>query len=389
MNTPDWTRKYQMSFWERESFLYDADVIIVGAGIVGVSTAISIKEKDPAKDVLVLERGFLPSGASTRNAGFACFGSVSELWDDLQSMDESVVSETLLMRWHGLDRLRSRLGDSRLNYNHAGGVEVFQNEQDWSFYAGKLPEINDRVSRLLGKNNIYTIDIDLCYKMGFSDLFGSFINNEEGVLSPGKMMQHLLEMARTKGIRFLFGANVQDIDEDMSHVRCRLPGATIKGKNLLIATNGFAARWFKDIDILPARNLVLVTQPLQRPLQSNAGFHLDRGYVYWRTIGNRLLIGGGRHQDFEGESTDTFGHSAKVREYLVSLLTNHILPNQQVGIEYEWSGIMGVGQVKKPIIDWHSERIALAIRMGGMGIAIGSLVGEKAAELILDEKRHK
>jgi gamma-glutamylputrescine oxidase len=385
MDTPDWTREYRMSFWERESFLHDVDTIIVGGGIVGVSTAISIKEKDPATDVLILERGFLPSGASTRNAGFACFGSISELWDDLQSMDEAVVSDTLLMRWRGLDRLRSRLGDRSLDYNQSGGAEVFQNEKDWDFYSAKMPEINEWASLLLGKTSIYNIDHHLCRRMGFSGLFGAIINMEEGVLNPGKMMQYLLEMAHTKGVRFLFGANVQGIDEETTHVRCRLPGVTIKGKNLLVATNGFAAKWFKDIDILPARNLVLVTQPLQRPLQSNAGFHLDRGYVYWRTIGERLLLGGGRNQDFEAESTDNFGHSEIIRQYLETLLSNHILPDEQVEIAYEWSGIMGVGQVKKPIIAWHSDRIALAVRMGGMGIAIGTLVGEKAAELILNK----
>jgi len=389
MSTPDWTREYRISFWERESFLHDADILIVGAGIVGVSSAISIKEKDPSTDVLILERGYLPSGASTRNAGFACFGSASELWDDLQSMEEAAVSDTLRMRWRGLEQLRMRLGDCNMDYQHSSGVEVFINEGDFDFYISKLPEINDWVSTILGRQKIYALDQDLCLRNGYSGLYGAIVNAEEGVLHPGKMMHHLVEMARSKGVRFLFGASVQGIDEEASHVRCRLQGASVIGKKLLIATNGFAARWLPSMGIQPARNLVLMTSPLRHSIKTAAGFHLDRGFVYWRAIGDRLLLGGGRHLDFNGESTDEFGHSSIIKEYLTSLLHNHILPNEEPSIEYEWSGIMGVGQVKKPIIAWHSDRIALAVRMGGMGIAIGSWVGEKAAELLLNQDGHR
>lgn len=67
-----------LSYWERASFIA-YDFIIVGGGIVGFSTAISLKEKHPLASVLVVEASFLPSGASTKNAGFACVGSLSEI----------------------------------------------------------------------------------------------------------------------------------------------------------------------------------------------------------------------------------------------------------------------------------------------------------------------
>ena len=66
-----------LSFWEKDFFIA-YDHIVVGSGIVGLSTAIAIKEKQPNSRVLVLERGIFPTGASTKNAGFACFGSLSE-----------------------------------------------------------------------------------------------------------------------------------------------------------------------------------------------------------------------------------------------------------------------------------------------------------------------
>ena len=78
----------QLSFWEKESFINQTVYLIIGSGIVGLSTAIYLKQREKGKKVTVLERGFLPTGASTKNAGFSCIGSPSELLDDGMVCDE-------------------------------------------------------------------------------------------------------------------------------------------------------------------------------------------------------------------------------------------------------------------------------------------------------------
>ena len=83
----------ELSIWEKSTYLNDNDFVIIGSGIVGLSTSIFIKKKYPNARVLVLERGYLPTGASTKNAGFACFGSPTELYDDLQSIPEQKEDE--------------------------------------------------------------------------------------------------------------------------------------------------------------------------------------------------------------------------------------------------------------------------------------------------------
>src|SRR5271154_267438 len=98
-----------LSFWEKQSLL-NYDIIIIGSGIVGLSTAISIKEKAPRKRIMVLERAVLPTGASTKNAGFACIGSLTEILDDLKKMSEDEVLQLVDLRLKGLLKLRTRLG---------------------------------------------------------------------------------------------------------------------------------------------------------------------------------------------------------------------------------------------------------------------------------------
>ena len=64
------------------------------------------------------------------------------------------------------------------------------------------------------------------------------------------------------------------------------------------------------------------------------------------------------------------------------LLKNVILPNTPFEIEHSWSGIMGIGNSKKPIVQQLSNNTYCGVRMGGMGVAIGSLIGQELADLI-------
>ncbi|MEI7508538.1 MAG: FAD-dependent oxidoreductase, partial [Flavobacterium sp.] len=71
----------QLSYWEIKNWFSQVDFTIVGSGIVGLHCALNIRERFPASKILILEKGILPQGASTKNAGFACFGSLSEIMD--------------------------------------------------------------------------------------------------------------------------------------------------------------------------------------------------------------------------------------------------------------------------------------------------------------------
>jgi len=78
----------QFSIWEKESFYAPKDVIIVGSGFAGLWCAYYLKKRKPKLSVAIVDRGIIPAGASTRNAGFACFGSLTELLQDAQKNGE-------------------------------------------------------------------------------------------------------------------------------------------------------------------------------------------------------------------------------------------------------------------------------------------------------------
>ncbi len=371
------------SFWEQKSFLADADLVVVGAGLVGLNAAIEYKQRRPLHRVIVLERGPFPSGASTKNAGFACFGSISELLDDLEGLAPETVFEIVYKRWNGLKKLRERVGDRTMDFFQWGGYEVFNDEVTYLKCRDKIDYFNKELTAILGENQVFKEANDNAEPFGLKKGTRLIFNCLEGQLNPAKMMIKLLELARGMGIFVHFGLEVNEWERSGAKVQLNGDTWSIKAVKVLFATNGFAARQFPGLALKPARNQVLITRPVEG-LALKGTFHMDRGYYYFRNVGKRVLLGGGRHLDYEKEITELFGLSPVIQSALLELLKEIIFPGRSFEVEQWWSGILGVGPQKTPIVKWMEEGVAVAVRLGGMGVAIGSLVGEEAAQLLID-----
>lgn len=373
----------KLSYWEKVTYLENIDFLVVGSGIVGLNTALALKAREKHAKILVLERGYLPSGASTKNAGFACFGSPSELLSDLALMGEEKTADLLQLRWMGLQKLMDTVGRDHLYFDPCGSYDLFRKEEKSQFESivNHLPYLNDFVEKTLGVRNCYVLS-DEPNKQGMRDLCGSIFNPHEGSVHTGKMMRRLYQLAVSQGIDVLYGVDVSTFSELDAAVHIRTQFGDIHAKQLLICTNGLSQKLLPNLDLKPARAQVLVTSPIQN-LSLNSTYHYDSGYYYFRVVeGNRILIGGARNQDFEGETTELLETSEKIKSHIINLLREVIIPYQDFQIDYEWAGIMGVGSEKMPLIGSHSPKIHYAVRMGGMGVAMGSEIGFRLAKRV-------
>ncbi|MEO6757996.1 MAG: FAD-dependent oxidoreductase [Saprospiraceae bacterium] len=376
---------YELSYWEQETFLKNIDVAIIGSGIVGLTAAIQLKTEQPGLRVVILERGALPIGASTRNAGFACFGSLTELLDDLSHMTENEVLDVVEKRWRGLQQLRELVGDDRMDFQMHGGYELFNDQEEVIFRKCRdvMPDFNQKIGQITGFREGYKVVDDRLSAFGFKGVRHLILNQPEGQVHTGKMMAALLEIAVAKGVQIFNGIGIGQLEDSSQGVEIKTEfGWTIQAARVLVAVNGFAGRLLNRVDVVPARNQVLITQPIPN-LAVEGCFHYDRGYFYFRNIDGRILLGGGRHLSRELENTDQFGSNDAIRESLIELLHTVICPGQAVKIDRWWSGILGLGPVKKPIIERISPNVAVAVRLSGMGVAIGTLVGREGAELVM------
>lgn len=370
-----------ISYWEKKHFFSGIDLIVIGSGIVGLNAAIYYKKNNPKAKVLVLEKGILPSGASTKNAGFACFGSPSELLSDLKKMPEETVWETVKMRWEGLKLLRKNLGDKNIDFNKFGGYELFSGKTGFEKCADQLEYLNRKAKAYIGKKDVYSIIKKDPF--GFRNIKGMILNSQEGQIDTSKLFSSLLALAHQYEIDILNHVHIQQISDTKNGVELESEIGIFKAAKVIVAVNGFAKELLKIKDISPARAQVLITKPIEK-LKIKGTFHYDEGFYYFRNIDNRILFGGGRNLDLKRETTTEIAVTEKIQKQLEHLLRTVILPEQKFKIEQRWAGIMGVGSEKKPIIKHYSPNVICAIRMGGMGVAIGTLVGKEAAKLAED-----
>lgn len=370
----------RLSYWEYKTWLTDVDYTIIGSGIVGLTCALTLRSKEPGAKILVLEKGTLPQGASTKNAGFACFGSISEILSDLQAHPEEEVAELVRMRYEGIGLLRKNLGEKAMDYKQSGGHELFlkSEEESYTRCMEEIPRINNLLKPVFGMPP-FTIKPNIFKFKGLQENYLS--NDQEGQINTGSMMRALLHKTYAADITVMNAVTVKAYNQLNDQIEVSTDQFDYKTRKLLIATNGFASQ-ITDTDLRPARAQVLITKPIP-DLHIKGTFHLDEGYYYFREIDNRILLGGARNLDFEGETTTEFGLTEAIQQRLEELLKEVILPGTPLEIDRRWSGIMGLGNQKRPIIKQLSGDVYCGIRLGGMGVAIGSLVGASLAELAI------
>ncbi len=373
-----------LSFWEQKEFIH-FDYIIVGSGITGLSTACVLKERNPNAKILILERGLFPTGASTKNAGFACIGTLSEKVYDLSLMGEKNLLQLVENRWKGLQLLRKRLGDAKIDFQNNGGYELVFNSGIEN-HLDKIDFMNAMLFPLFGKN-IFVEKKDKIDAFGFNKkLLSSIVENEiEGQLDTGKMMNSLHDYAASLGIKIITGAEVNSIEEN-NHcveilVSCNQSTQTFKAEKTVVCTNAFTKKLFPKLEIIPGRGQVICTSPIEN-LKIKGTFNFDEGFYYFRNFENRIIFGGGRNLDFEKERTTNFELNETIISKLEWYLKELIIPEKQFTIDYKWTGIMAFGENKLPIVQRMSDRIAVGARLNGMGVALGSKIAEDLADLL-------
>ena len=368
-----------LSFWEKNSFL-EYDYVIIGSGILGLSTACEIKENYPDKNVLVLERGIFPTGASTKNAGFLCFGSLTEILADIKSKGENETVKLVGKRWRGIYLLKRRLAENKIGYLNYGGYELID---DKCLPALEKIEYVNNLLKDIFDNDAFGLSNASIERFGFNgNIVKSVVYSRfESQIDTGEMMKTLLKYAQFLGIQVINGCDVKNVSENKVTALHGVLNEEVSFNSgcTIICANAFSQKLLPELNIKPGRGHVVITKPVQG-LKLKGIYHYDEGYYYFRNYGERIIFGGGRNLDFKQEETIDFKFNNMIIDDLKSKLSKMIIPGIDFEIEDKWTGIMGFTEDKLPLIKRISKNVIAAISCNGMGIALSSFVAKELVE---------
>jgi glycine/D-amino acid oxidase-like deaminating enzyme len=375
----------EISIWEKETFFSHQDVVIAGSGFAGLWSAFYLKKAYPSLKITIVDRGLIPTGASTRNAGFACFGSLSELVWDAQTMGNDKMLEVTEMRFRGLERIQKFFGRKAIDFDLCGGYELYeQGVVTTEKLKGNMDYLNTLLKHITGSKKTYRLANEKIPAFGFGKTVHLVQNKLEGYLHSGKLLQALLHTVQGMGVNVLNGIEITGIHYGDKGVELQTGQSfALSADQLLLCTNAFTKALLPELDIVPARGQVLLTSPIKN-LPFKGTFHSDEGFYYFRNLGTKVLLGGARNKAFSDEATHDLQTTEFIQKELEKYLAVVVLPHYQTQytIEHRWAGTMAFGAEKMPIVKQVSDRVFCAVRMSGVGVALAPVVAQQVTKMM-------
>jgi glycine/D-amino acid oxidase-like deaminating enzyme len=282
-------------------------------------------------------------------------------------------------------QIQQHFAAAAIDYDAAGGYECFSADSpDWPHCNAQLDWLNEQLKPITEIAETFEIADDLKDELGLGQFSHLIVNGMEGGLHSGKLLQALLRKVQAAGVQVLTSVTVTHWEQQhhILHIHTR-DEITFSTHQLLLCTNAFTRQLLPHLDVKPCRGQVLLTAPIAT-LKLKGTFHFDQGYYYFRNLGNQLLLGGARNAAFEAENTDEMHTTSTIENKLLAFIEHYLLPGAPFTIAQKWSGIMGMGQQKVPIVKMVDNNVFCCVRMSGMGVALAPEVADEITALMSD-----
>lgn len=344
------------------------DVVIVGAGITGLSVAYWLEKEDPTLKVAIVEKSRVAFGASGRNAGFVTCGSV----EHFNRMINKHGMEQALDIWKFSEKNLRLLKEEIVGEN--GAKMGFENDGAFSLAAqdNEFAELK-KVSEIMTKLDIPTEILngdDVARRVGATGFVGGI--KYLGDASTNPVM--LLEAMRAKIKAPIFeGTEANGIATLSDGVKVlKTDRGDFETSMVVLALNGYSANlhpYFKD-KIYPTRGQCLMTAPVARFMEGPcyANFYLD----YFRQIPTgELLIGGFRQIEKETEVGFSDHVTETIQNSLHQFVTTYLPKLAAAKVTHRWSGVMGFAKDGEPMVGSIPDDPSIFFAGGYTGHGIG------------------
>ncbi len=359
------------------------DVAVIGGGLAGMTTAMSLMERGLER-VALIEADAIGAGASGRNGGFV-FAGYSLSNDDLLAQ-LGVEGAGRLHGWTraSVRRMRKRIDDYKLDcqVNDAGVVLT-----DWFHDSATLQAFADRMQRDLGFA-LDWLDPDACAAYVNSRRYGA------GLHEPGSFhfhpLRHIRELARyfiEQGGRVWSQTPVRSIERSNGGWRLSTDRARVHAREVVLTTGGYDLRLRPRLQraLQPIATYIAVTEPLDARLeqalpQPVAVYDNRFAFDYYRPLPDRRLLWGGR-------ISIASRSPASIRRLMRRDLARVFPALSNVRLEQAWGGWMSYARHEMPMLGQDEGGLWHGLAFGGHGMATTSLAGDILAEALTGDRQ--
>ncbi len=323
-------------YWHTDSHVYD--VIVIGAGIAGLSASRELARRDI--DHLVLERGTIGCGASTRNAGFLMRGAA----DNYAGACRDFGRDTAAALWRWAEQSLSLLRDAgieRLNSYQPRSSCLLAIDQS---EAEELEQSRDMLIEDGFGVQWLTGGSDSAWQSGLA--LAGLVNPSDAVCNPAELIRWLAEPVFAKVRQ---GVDVMGLDLDGSSIRIGSNAGEFRAEKVLICTNAYAGSLVPSLagQITPRRGQMLA---LDAPgVRLDHAYYINHGHEYIREAGNGVIIVGGCRGIFADEEIGVADHTTDNVQGAIETFAARILEKRYPVIT-RWAGTMGFTANALPVI---------------------------------------
>ncbi len=371
----------------------ETDVVIVGGGFTGLSTAYHLKKQEPDIKIALLESQVIGFGASGRNAGFnmTLFGltlSITAL-----RFGKSKAKESHLYMERAVDLLRDLIKELNIDcdYEHPGFLRVATSEK----YKKRILHELELVDTL-GISGIKWIEKDQVQdEVRSPQYLGAWWEPRSGILNPAKLARGWKEIITSLGVDVYEQTPVLEITQQGPKIRIEAPGGCITTDKVVLATNAYSHLIPKTRSKqAPAWTYIVLTEPLTDKHFSQIGWQNRQGiedarnlvHYYRLTADNRLLMGGrdvslsyGKDMDHDYNEQTFSELEADVREIFP--------PLQDIKFTHRWGGPVSITVDMAPAMGYlGGKQMVYSVGCMGHGVSMTHLNGKTAADLILEKQ---
>jgi glycine/D-amino acid oxidase-like deaminating enzyme len=324
-----------------------ADLAVVGAGYSGLWTALLAKERDPQRDVVLVEAGAAGWAASGRNGGF-CSASLTHGFDNGLSRFPGEMDTLLRLGRENLDEIEATVARYAIDcdFRRDGELQVATAEWQWrDLVAGHAAEVARGLDvRLLDRQEVRAEIDSPTYVGGVWDRAGC------ALVDPARLVWGLRRACLALGVRLYENTPVDRITRAGAGLALHTPGGVVTAGRVALATgaHGRLLRRLRTF-VVPVYDYALMTEPLSDARLAAIGWRNRQGigdagnqFHYYRLTADNRILWGGYDAVYYNGGRITPEHDQ--REATFAVLARHFAATfpqlDDVRFSHKWGGVI-------------------------------------------------